>query len=128
MKTIFIQSYDIAVEIAEKHKDSKFYSAAVQFLKDCKASEQLTGDDDSPFNSDVHDFIQIEEQFRKDLDCKNLMLEINQRDFTSVKAFTGMFEDRKLSFETVLPLHRDREDIINWAIKMIAFPEMKQTF
>lgn len=128
MKTIFIQSYEIAVEIAEKHKDSKFYSAAVQFLKDCKASEQLTGDDDNPFNSDVHDFIQVEEQFKKELNVDELHFTVESRENKAgIKGCIIMVYNNmdKLPIEVAwFPKNPTIEQMQNWVIfKVVAYPK-----
>ena len=60
-------AYDTSLNIVKSSTDKKAVKLSRDFLKFQKKSEKLTGDNDNPFNADVHSYIEEEEKYFKKL-------------------------------------------------------------
>lgn len=61
-------AYDVANWIIKDHgKDCTTYKTSKKFLEEYAKREEAIGDDDNPFNPDVNECIEMEEEFLKDI-------------------------------------------------------------
>jgi hypothetical protein len=69
MQNLIIQfnGYDTALNVVKYSDNKQAIKLSKEFLKFQKESEKLSGDDDNPFNADVHTYIEIEEIFLKEI-------------------------------------------------------------
>jgi hypothetical protein len=74
MKTVQIaklivedNAYDTALNIVAHSTNKQAVKLSKEFLKFQGESEELTGDCDNPFNPDVHNYIEEEENYFKKL-------------------------------------------------------------
>ena len=59
--------YDTALNIVAHSTNKQAITLSKDFLQFQEESENLTGDDDNPFNADVHDYIETEEKYLNDV-------------------------------------------------------------
>ena len=59
--------YDTALNIVAHSKNKQAIMLSIDFLKFQEESENFTGDDDNPFNADVHDYIETEEKYLNEI-------------------------------------------------------------
>lgn len=69
MQNLIIQfnGYDTALNVVKYSDNKQAIKLSKEFLKFQEQSEKLTGDDDNPFNADVHTYIETEETFLKEI-------------------------------------------------------------
>ena len=69
MKNLIIEfnGYDTALNVVANSKNKQAIMLSKDFLQFQEKSEKLTGDNDNPFNPDVHDYIETEEKYLSEI-------------------------------------------------------------
>ena len=69
MKNLIIEfnGYDTALNVVANSKNKEAIKLSKDFLQFQEKSEKLTGDNDNPFNPDVHDYIETEERYLNEI-------------------------------------------------------------
>jgi hypothetical protein len=59
--------YDTALNVVKYSTNEQAVKISKEFLEFSEESEKLTGDNDNPFNPDVHDYIETEEIYLNEI-------------------------------------------------------------
>lgn len=89
MSAIIVQfnGYDTALNVVKYSKNKEAIKLSKDFLKFQKQSEKLTGDNDNPFNADVHTHIEVEDKYLSEV-IKLIIQTTLFKDVLSNKFFT----------------------------------------
>ena len=89
MKNLIIEfnGYDTALNVVANSKNKQAIMLSKDFLQFQEKSEKLTGDNDNPFNPDVHDYIETEEKYLSEV-TKLIIQTTLFKDVLSNKFFT----------------------------------------